>query len=77
MKGGMILAILGGVGLLLSLCVTGVFLLLPVINAGKTDFDEAALGFVPGGCCSGLFMLMVIGGVVWMIVGKKPPAPRV
>ena len=76
MKGGLIVAILGAVGLLLSLCVTGVFLLLPVINGPRTKFDEAALGFIPGGCCSGIFLLIVMGGVIWMILGKKPPAPR-
>ena len=77
MKGGMIVAILGGVGLLLSLCVTGVFLLLPVINAPRTKFEEAAVGFIPGSCCSGVFFLMILGGVIWMIVAKKPPSPRV
>ena len=77
MKGGMIVAIIGGVGLLLSLCVTGVFLLLPVINGPRTKVEEAAIGFIPGSCCSGLFLIMVIGGIVWRVVAKKPPAPRV
>ena len=74
MKGGMIVAILGGVLLLLSLCVTGVSLMLPIINGPHTKFEEAAWGFIPGGCCSSVFLLMVIGGVVWMILDKKPKA---
>lgn len=76
MKGGMILAILGGVGFLLSLCVFGVGLMLPVINGPRTKVEEAAAVFVPGGCCSGVFFAMILGGIIWMVVARKPPGPQ-
>lgn len=70
MKGGMILAILGGVGLLMSLCVTGVFLALPIFNSPRIKFEETAPGFLSGGCCSGVFFVMVVGGIIWLVVAR-------
>ena len=71
MKGGLILAIIGAVILVLSMSVVVISLALLAFNGPRTRVEEAALGFVPGGCCSGIALVMILGGVVWMLMGRK------
>lgn len=76
MKGGLILAIFGAMCLLFSFCGVVVSLLLPALTNNRTDFEEALVGVIGGGCCSSLSFLLILGGIIWMIVGRKPPGPR-
>ena len=43
-----ILLVLGILGILLGVAVTGVSVALPFVTDGKTSWDEAALGIIPG-----------------------------
>ena len=66
--------ILIGVGMLLVvLCaiVVGVSLILPVLTDGRASWEEAMLGAVPGGLCCALSILILLGGVVWLVLGRK------
>lgn len=71
MKAPWILLIAGIVFFILSSGVAFVSLLLPALTNGRTDMEEALLGIVPGGCCSSLSLVMILGAVVWLVVGRK------
>lgn len=69
---GMVALILGLCGVLLGGAVFMVSLLLPVITNGRTSWDEAMFGVIPGAlllCFS--FVLAVAGGVVMILERKK------
>jgi hypothetical protein len=71
MKAPWILLIVGIVFFVCSGGVAFVSLLLPALTNGRTDMEEAMLGVVPGSCCSALSLLMILGAVIWLVVGKK------
>jgi hypothetical protein len=73
---GLVLLIIGLVGLFLSGSVLVVSLVLPVVSDGKTSWDEAMMGIVPGGCCSFVFLALAVVGLVLMLTGKKGPPER-
>ena len=43
-----IFLVLGILGLLLGLLVTGISTALPIVTEGRTSWEEAAIGIVPG-----------------------------
>ena len=71
MKGPWILLIVGIALFVLSAGVAFVSLLLPALTSGRTDMEEAMLGVIPGSCCSMLSLLLVVGGVIWLVVASK------
>ena len=61
-----------GIGFFVLSCgVAFVSLLLPALTNGRTDMEEAMLGVVPGGCCSMLSLVMVLGAVIWLALGGR------
>ncbi|MBC7930235.1 MAG: hypothetical protein H7Z38_06655 [Rubrivivax sp.] len=62
---------LGVLGLLLGGLVLLVSLLLPVVTDGRTSWEEALLGIIPGAIVLVLGFLMTLAGVVVILVGRK------
>ena len=70
---GKVALILGIVGMLIGGGVLLVSLLLPVLTDGRTSWDEALLGIIPGVLLlSGSFMVAVVGLIVILMRKKKP-----
>ncbi len=69
--------ILTGIGCLfagLSLLVVVVSLSLPSLTSGRTSWDEATMGIIPGGVCCGLSSLVLLGGLGWMLFSSREGA---
>ena len=72
---GKIILILGILGTLLGGAVLLISLLLPVITDGRTGWDEAMVGIIPGAIVlAGSLMLAIIGLIVVLVKRKKTPA---
>lgn len=69
---GKVVLILGILGILLGGCVLLVSLLLPALTNGRTSWDEAMFGIIPGALVlMGSFVLAIIGAVVLIMKRKK------
>ena len=77
-KVGLVVLILGVLGVLLGGGVLLVSLLLPVLTDGRTSWDEAMLGIIPGALLLTLSLVVAAAGAVVLIVKrKKQPRPGV
>lgn len=74
-KVGLVVLVLGLVGALLGGGVLLVSLLLPVLTDGRTSWDEAMLGIIPGALLLTISFVVAAAGLVVMLVkrGKKAP----
>jgi hypothetical protein len=63
--------ILGLTGMLLGGGVLLVSLLLPVLTDGRTSWEEAMLGIIPGALVLSLSFVFAVVGLVVMIVKRK------
>ena len=74
-KVGLVVLILGIAGILLGGGVLLVSLLLPALTDGRTSWDEAMLGIIPGALLLALSFVVAAAGLVVLIVkrGKKAP----
>jgi uncharacterized membrane protein YhiD involved in acid resistance len=68
---GKILLILGILGILLGGAVLLVSLLLPPLTNGRTSWEEAMLGIIPGALVLVLAFFIALAGVVVILVGRK------
>jgi hypothetical protein len=68
---GKIIMILGILGVLLGGAVLLVSLLLPVLTEGRTSWDEALLGIIPGAIVLAISFVIFAGGVIIMLVQRK------
>jgi hypothetical protein len=69
---GKIVLVLGVLGLLLGGLVMIISLLLPTLTDGRTSWDEAMLGIIPGAIVLFLsFFVALIGLVVVLMKRKK------
>jgi hypothetical protein len=67
-----IILVLGILGLLLGLLVTGISVALPILNGPRTSWEEAMYGIVPGVFVTIVsFFLLSIGAVFVMKNRKK------
>lgn len=72
---GKIILILGILGILLGGAVLGISLLLPVVTDGRTGWDEAMFGIIPGAVVlSGSFVIAIVGLIVMLAKRKKAAA---
>ena len=72
---GKIILILGILGTLLGGAVLLISVLLPVITDGRTSWDEAMFGIIPGAIVfTGSLMLAIIGLIIVLVKRKKAPA---
>jgi len=69
---GKIIMIIGILGVLLGGAVLLISLLLPVLTDGRTSWDEALLGIIPGAIVlTGSFIAFVFGLVIMLLQRKK------
>ena len=68
---GKIVLILGIVGILLGGGVLAVSLLLPSLTNGRTSWEEAMLGIIPGALVLVVSFLLALAGIIVIVVGKK------
>ena len=74
---GKVALILGILGLLLGGGVFLVSMLLPIITDGKTSWDEALFGIIPGALVfSGSFLLTVVGLILVIRKRKQTQVAR-
>jgi hypothetical protein len=77
-KVGLAVLILGVAGVLLGGGVLLVSLLLPALTDGRTSWDEAMWGIIPGALLLSLSFVVALAGLIVVIVKrKKQPRPGV
>ena len=68
---GKIITIIGVLGILLGGAVLLISLALPVLTDGRTSWDEALLGIIPGAVVLTISFLIFAGGLVIVLVQRK------
>ena len=68
---GKIIMIIGILGVLLGGAVLLISLLLPVLTDGRTSWDEALLGIIPGAVVLTISFLIFAAGLVIALVQRK------
>ena len=65
-----IVLVLGILGLLLGIAVTGISIALPFISNG-VSWEEAALGIIPGAAVLVISFFIFLLGLIFVIKGRK------
>lgn len=73
-KVGLVVLILGLVGALLGGGTLLVSLLLPALTDGRTSWDEALLGIIPGAIVLAFSFIVAVIGLALLLVGRKRKA---
>jgi hypothetical protein len=68
---GKVALILGILGILLGGAIFVISLLLPVITDGRTSWDEAMIGIIPGALILVFSFLLAIAGVIVILIRRK------
>jgi hypothetical protein len=70
------LIVVGVIGILIGLAVSGVTFGLHLSRPRHISMDEALPAIIGGCCCSGVSLPIAAGGVVWMLMAPKTDAPN-
>lgn len=68
---GKIIMIVGIVGVLLGGAVFFISILLPVLTDGRTSWDEALLGIIPGAIVLTISFVIFAAGLIVVLVQRK------
>lgn len=68
---GKIVTIIGILGVLLGAAVLIVSLLLPALTDGRTSWDEALLGIIPGAVVLAISFIIFAFGLIMVLVQRK------
>ena len=68
---GKIVMIVGLLGVLLGAAVLFISLLLPVVTDGRTSWDEALLGIIPGAIVLTISFIIFVAGLIVVLVQRK------
>lgn len=68
---GKIIMIIGILGVLLGGAILIISLLLPVLTDGRTSWDEALLGIIPGAFVLAISFIIFAGGLMIVLVQRK------
>jgi uncharacterized protein (DUF2062 family) len=68
---GKIIMIIGILGVLLGAAVLFISLLLPVVTDGRTSWDEALLGIIPGAVVLAISFGIFAAGLIIVLVQRK------
>ena len=71
---GKIITIVGLLGVLLGGAVLLISLLLPVLTDGRTSWDEALLGIIPGAVVLTGSLMIFVAGLIFVLVQRKKKA---
>jgi len=66
-----IIMILGLLGVLLGAAVLFISLLLPVLTNGRTSWDEALLGIIPGAVVLTISFIIFVAGLIVVLMQRK------
>ncbi len=66
-----IILVLGILGLLLGLLVTGISVALPIVNGPRTSWEEAMYGIVPGVFVMMVSFFLLSIGAIFVIKNRK------
>lgn len=66
-----IVMILGILGVLLGLAVTGVSVALPIATDGRTSWEEALIGIIPGVLVLIVAFLMFVVGLIFVLKNRQ------
>ena len=66
-----IVLVIGILGVLLGLAVTGISVALPIATDGRTSWDEALLGIIPGAVVLVLSFFIFLLGLIFVIKNRK------
>lgn len=66
-----IVLVLGILGVLLGLLVTGISVALPFVTDGRTSWEEALIGIIPGALVLVVSFLIFLLGLILVIVKRK------
>lgn len=69
-----IVLVLGILGIFLGIAVTGISALLPIVNEGRTSWEEAMLGIIPGILVLTVSFLIFLVGLIFVIKNRKRTA---
>lgn len=70
-----VVIVLGVLGVLLGFGVAVVSALLPELTSGRVNWEEAALGIIPGVLVLLVSFFILVIGVVLLVVGKRKKQP--
>ena len=70
-----IVLVLGILGVLLGFAVTGVSVALPIATDGRTSWEEAALGIIPGVLFLIFSFFVFLIGLIFVIKNRRKKAP--
>ncbi len=70
-----IVLVIGILGVLLGLAVTGISVALPLATDGRTSWEEAALGIIPGVIVLFFSFLIAVLGLIFVIKNRKKINP--
>ena len=68
---GKIIMIIGILGILLGGAVLFISLLLPVVTDGRTSWDEALLGIIPGAVVLTISFVIFAAGLIFVLVQRR------
>ena len=71
-----IVLVLGILGVLLGLLVTGISVALPIVTNGRTSWDEAMFGIIPGVIVLVLSFFVFLIGLIFVIKNRKKELPK-
>ena len=74
---GKIIMIVGMLGILLGGAVLLISLLLPVLTDGRTSWDEAILGIIPGAIVLTISFFIFVGGLIIVLMKRKKKQQQV
>jgi len=66
-----IVLVLGILGVLLGFAVTAISVALPIVNEGRTSWEEAAWGIVPGAFVLIVSFFVFLIGLIFVIVNRR------
>ena len=66
-----IVLVLGILGCLLGLLVTGISVALPIATDGRTSWEEAMLGIIPGAVVLVISFFIFLIGLIFVVKNRK------
>lgn len=68
--------IVGIVLFLLSLCVVGISISMPIVNGPRVSWKEAMMGIIPASICTVLSFIIAVVGLVLLATAPKATAMK-
>lgn len=66
-----IVLVLGILGLMLGIAVTGISVALPLVTDGRTSWEEAMIGIIPGALLLIASFFIFLLGLIFVIKNRK------